>query len=491
ALKLNDEIGDSDEASATVVAKADETAKVAVNDQHRDEAADSIPGTEGGELAVDVALCDESLPGATETDEISLQPSQATPSRAVVAMNADELPDLDDSRATAAEIPGNARELLTQPIDPDTIDEGFLTDTGEIVEDEELPELDDVAESKKEPAFKQSFWQAQTPEDEMRTELAVNAQRNDLENELLSEKLLPRAMTEKKKPKHDSKPQTDESSFNMAALFGTTETKKAKKAKKKAADTPKNVPGKNDAAHNEEAKRADATDKVKAQTPKANATVKAKEVKPQSGNLAPGTSDSADSVAARPEFALVPDTFVDLPVVPEAPPRVFFNEPLTAKSATVQEKVANEDAKPEETAKPGQVTAVDEPIEVVEPDIYAQKPSAGNLKTTASAKVKKPKRGATQTKPQTSEQQIKRAREMVESMESQLVSGFGIWIKDGITTDPYTGCMSTNSYSFEQAVNDAGLDPDTVELCFEDRKFVVPHVAWNRDTRKLLLIEVL
>ena len=61
------------------------------------------------------------------------------------------------------------------------------------------------------------------------------------------------------------------------------------------------------------------------------------------------------------------------------------------------------------------------------------------------------------------------AEDMVESMQSQMERGFGIWLSDGVTTDSLTGFWRTSSSSFEAAIVEGGVDEDLVEMVIDKK----------------------
>lgn len=82
------------------------------------------------------------------------------------------------------------------------------------------------------------------------------------------------------------------------------------------------------------------------------------------------------------------------------------------------------------------------------------------------------------------------AEDMVESMQSQMERGFGIWLSDGVTTDSLTGFWRTSSSSFEAAIVEGGVDEDLVEMVI-DKKIsgnVRPRIEWDRKAGNVLLV---
>lgn len=82
------------------------------------------------------------------------------------------------------------------------------------------------------------------------------------------------------------------------------------------------------------------------------------------------------------------------------------------------------------------------------------------------------------------------AEEMALSMVSQLQSGYGIWLADGVTTDPMTGLWCTGSSAFEAAIREGGIEPDFVEMAFDKMAAngTVPRIEWDQKGRRLILI---
>lgn len=82
------------------------------------------------------------------------------------------------------------------------------------------------------------------------------------------------------------------------------------------------------------------------------------------------------------------------------------------------------------------------------------------------------------------------AEDMVESMQSQMERGIGIWLSDGVTTDSLTGFWRTSSSSFEAAIVEGGVDEDLVEMVI-DKKIsgnVRPRIEWDRKAGNVLLV---
>ena len=82
------------------------------------------------------------------------------------------------------------------------------------------------------------------------------------------------------------------------------------------------------------------------------------------------------------------------------------------------------------------------------------------------------------------------AEEMALSMVSQLQSGYGIWLADGVTTDPMTGLWCTGSSVFERAIREGGIEADFVEMAFDKMAAngTVPRIEWDQKGRRLILI---
>lgn len=82
------------------------------------------------------------------------------------------------------------------------------------------------------------------------------------------------------------------------------------------------------------------------------------------------------------------------------------------------------------------------------------------------------------------------AEDMVESMQSQMERGIGIWLSDGVTTDSLTGFWRTSSSSFAAAIVESGVDEDLVEMVI-DKKIsgnVRPRIEWDRKAGNVLLV---
>ena len=82
------------------------------------------------------------------------------------------------------------------------------------------------------------------------------------------------------------------------------------------------------------------------------------------------------------------------------------------------------------------------------------------------------------------------AEDMVESMQSQMERGIGIWLSDGVTTDSLTGFWRTSSSSFVAAIVESGVDEDLVEMVI-DKKIsgnVRPRIEWDRKAGNVLLV---
>lgn len=82
------------------------------------------------------------------------------------------------------------------------------------------------------------------------------------------------------------------------------------------------------------------------------------------------------------------------------------------------------------------------------------------------------------------------AEDMVESMQSQMERGIGIWLSDGVTTDSLTGFWRTSSSSFATAIVESGVDEDLVEMVI-DKKIsgnVRPRIEWDRKAGNVLLV---
>ena len=162
-------------------------------------------------------------------------------------------------------------------------------------------------------------------------------------------------------------------------------------------------------------------------------------------------------------------------------PLVFFNEPLNADGTP---KLPRKGA--------GRSSAKSK-------DENSKEPVTGNAQDTSSsghfavdaAAQKAPVRGKKRRSVVNISRDAKIAQDLAESMVSQLADGFGIWLTDGITTDPLTGRHATQSFAFEKVIAESGIDSDLVELAFEKMASdnVQPRVDWITAEHRLVLVE--
>ena len=137
--------------------------------------------------------------------------------------------------------------------------------------------------------------------------------------------------------------------------------------------------------------------------------------------------------------------------------------------------------------------------EEIEKEENSKEPVTGNAQDTSSsghfaadaAAQKAPVRGKKRRSVVNISRDAKIAQDLAESMVSQLADGFGIWLTDGITTDPLTGRHATQSFAFEKVIAESGIDSDLVELAFEKMASdnVQPRVDWITAEHRLVLVE--
>ena len=162
-------------------------------------------------------------------------------------------------------------------------------------------------------------------------------------------------------------------------------------------------------------------------------------------------------------------------------PLVFFNEPLNADGTPKlpRKGAGGSSAKSKEENSKEPVTG------------NAQDTSSSGHFAADAAAQKAPVRGKKRRSVVNISRDAKIAQDLAESMVSQLADGFGIWLTDGITTDPLTGRHATQSFAFEKVIAESGIDSDLVELAFEKMASdnVQPRVDWITAEHRLVLVE--
>lgn len=162
-------------------------------------------------------------------------------------------------------------------------------------------------------------------------------------------------------------------------------------------------------------------------------------------------------------------------------PLVFFNEPLNADGTPKlpRKGAGGSSAKSKEENSKEPVTG------------NAQDTSSFGHFAADAAAQKAPVRGKKRRSVVNISRDAKIAQDLAESMVSQLADGFGIWLTEGITTDPLTGRHATQSFAFEKVIAESGIDSDLVELAFEKMASdnVQPRVDWITAEHRLVLVE--
>ena len=195
-------------------------------------------------------------------------------------------------------------------------------------------------------------------------------------------------------------------------------------------------------------------------------------------------ADSPDDSEEETEAAAGNEAFIDDPGVVQLQsdqPLVFFNEPLNADGTPKlpRKGAGGSSAKSKEENSKEPVTG------------NAQDTSSSGHFAADAAAQKAPVRGKKRRSVVNISRDAKIAQDLAESMVSQLADGFGIWLTDGITTDPLTGRHATQSFAFEKVIAESGIDSDLVELAFEKMASdnVQPRVDWITAEHRLVLVE--